>query len=95
MAAMWHYGSIDESRSLPDSPLSVGQTASQPPQQHIQPMELSPLTEERFMDLFMMFSCATGVRLNEQDFIIEGQQVNPWALHSAVFAQNGFDSVSR
>ena len=93
MAAIWHYGSVDESRSPPDGPLSVAQTASQPPQQHIQPVELPSLTEERFMDLFMMFSYATGVRLNEQDFNIEGRQVNPWALHRAVFARNGFDSV--
>jgi hypothetical protein len=62
-----------------------------------QPMEPiaspSPLTEERFMEHFTLFSHATGIRLNEQDFNIEGRQVNPWALHSAVFARNGFDSV--
>lgn len=52
-----------------------------------------PLTEERFMDLFMLFSHTTGVRLSEQDFNIEGRQVNPWALHRTVFARNGFDSV--
>ena len=52
-----------------------------------------PLTEERFMDLFVLFSHATGVRLIEQDFNIEGQQVNPWTLHRAVFVRNGFDSV--
>ena len=52
-----------------------------------------PLTEERFMDLFMESSHVTGVRLSEQDFNIEGRQVNPWALHRAVFARNGFDSV--
>jgi hypothetical protein len=56
-------------------------------------MQLSPLTEEKFMDLFMLFSHATGLRLNEQDFNIEGHQVNPWDLHRMVFARNGFDSV--
>ena len=52
-----------------------------------------PLTEEKFMELFMLFSHATGIRLNEHDFNIEGRQVNPWGLHRAVFARNGFDSV--
>ena len=51
------------------------------------------LTEEKFMEFFMLFSHATGVRLNELDFNIEGRQVNPWSLHRAVFARNGFDSV--
>lgn len=46
------------------------------------------------MDAFMVFSNATSVRLNEQDFFIEGLQVNPWELHRIVFARNGFDSVT-
>lgn len=62
-------------------------------QQSIGSMQLPPLTEEKFMDLFMLFSYATGLRLNEQDFNIEGHQVNPWELHRMVFTRNGFDSV--
>jgi hypothetical protein len=72
-------------------------TLPPPHQQQQQPMGSiglsSPLAEEKFMELFMLFSHATGIRLNEQDFNIEGQQVNPWSLHKAVFARNGFDSV--
>ena len=45
------------------------------------------------MEHFMQFSKATGITLNEQDFMIDGRQVNPWALHRIVFARNGFDSV--
>lgn len=45
------------------------------------------------MDDFILFSNATGVRLSEQDFLIEGRPVNPWVLHSIVSAKNGFDSV--
>ena len=52
-----------------------------------------PLTEEKFMDLFMLFSHATGLRLKEQDFKIEGYQVNPFDLHRTVFARNGYDLV--
>ena len=67
------------------------------PQPHtIQPtirMPPGPLTEEQFMDAFMMFSNATGIRLNERDFFIEGRQVNPWELYRTVFLRNGFDSV--
>ena len=42
---------------------------------------------------FILFSNATGVRLSEQDFLIEGHPVNPWVLHTIVSARNGFDSV--
>ncbi|KAH9999232.1 hypothetical protein BJV74DRAFT_177389 [Russula compacta] len=63
-------------------------------QQHIQPMQFPLLTEEHFMEHFMQFSEATGITLNEQDFMIDGRQVNPWALHRVVSARNGFDSVT-
>lgn len=46
------------------------------------------------MDAFMLFSNLTGIRLNEQDFFIEGHQVNPWELYRTVSLRNGFDSVS-
>jgi hypothetical protein len=46
------------------------------------------------MDAFMLFSNATGVRLSEQAFLIEGRQVNPWELHRTVVGRNGFDSVT-
>jgi hypothetical protein len=63
------------------------------PQQHVEPRQLPPLTEERFMDLFIQFSRTTGIKLSEQDFVIEGRPVDPWVLHRAVFVRNGFDSV--
>jgi len=46
------------------------------------------------MDAFMLFSNLTGIRLNEQDFFIEGHQVNPWELYRTVSLRNGFDSVT-
>ena len=45
------------------------------------------------MDAFMLFSNLTGIRLNEQDFFIDGHQVNPWELYRTVSLRNGFDSV--
>jgi len=45
------------------------------------------------MDAFMLFSSLTGIKLNEQDFFIEGYQVNPWELYRTVSFRNGFDSV--
>jgi hypothetical protein len=45
------------------------------------------------MDAFMLFSNLTDIRLNEQDFFIEGHQVNPWELYRTVSLRNGFDSV--
>ena len=64
------------------------------PQPHgIQPTTMRPLTEKQFMDAFRLFSNLTGIRLNEQDFFIEGHQVNPWELYRTVSLRNGFDSV--
>lgn len=78
-------------RRPPPLPPQMPQQQQQP--QAIGSMQLSPLTEEKFMDMFMLFSHATGLRLNEQDFNIDGHQVNPWDLHRMVFSRNGFDSV--
>ncbi|KAI0297271.1 hypothetical protein B0F90DRAFT_1740642 [Multifurca ochricompacta] len=64
------------------------------PQQLIQLSKLSPLPEDRFKHLFAQFANVTGIRLSERDFIIENRQVSPWALHRAVLARNGFDSVT-
>ena len=41
----------------------------------------------------MRVSAAMGFRLTERDLVIEGQPVNLWALHKAVFTRNGFESV--
>jgi hypothetical protein len=54
---------------------------------------LPALPEGRFNALFVQFSNTTGLRLNARDFVIDGQPINPWALHRAVFVRNGFDSV--
>jgi hypothetical protein len=64
-----------------------------PPQQTIQCSRLPTLPEDRFKVLFAQFANTTGLRLNDRDFIIDNRAVNPWALHRAVFARNGFDSV--
>ena len=50
-------------------------------------------SSDRFMDTFMLFSNLTGIGLNEQDFFIDGYQVNPWELYGTISSRNGFDSV--
>jgi hypothetical protein len=41
-------------------------------------------SSDRFMDTFMLFSNLTGIGLNEQDFFVDGYQVNPWELYRTV-----------
>jgi hypothetical protein len=74
-------------------PQQSTQIAQPPSQQPIQPHKIPPLPEDRFKGVFMQFTAATGLRLTERDLVIEGRQVNLWALHRAVFMRNGFDSV--
>ena len=62
-------------------------------QQHNQPHEFSPSSEERFKNVLMYFTAYTGIRLCERDFVIEGKPVSLLALHKAVFLRNGFESV--
>jgi len=69
------------------------QAPHHPSEQTIQCSKLPPLPEDRFKVLFAQFANTTGVRLNNRDFVVDGRPVNPWALHRAVFARNGFDSV--
>ncbi|KAH9178399.1 hypothetical protein EDB89DRAFT_1843929 [Lactarius sanguifluus] len=70
------------------------QAPHQPPQRTFQCSKLPPLPEDRFKALFAQYANTTGLRLNEQDFFVDGRPVSPWALHRAVFARNGFDSVN-
>lgn len=64
-----------------------------PSQQPILSHKLPPLQEERFKAVFTQFCAATGTRLTERDLLVEGRQINLWALHKAVYLRNGFDSV--
>jgi hypothetical protein len=64
-----------------------------PQQQTIQYSRLPTLPEDRFKVLLAQFANTTGLRLNDRGFVIDNRAVNPWALHRAVFARNGFDSV--
>ncbi|KAH9068206.1 hypothetical protein EDB83DRAFT_2377543, partial [Lactarius deliciosus] len=63
-------------------------------QRTIQTSKLPPLSEDRFKVLFTQFANTTGLRLNDRDFVFDGRPVNLWALHRAVFARNGFESVT-
>ncbi|KAI9512951.1 hypothetical protein F5148DRAFT_560177 [Russula earlei] len=65
-----------------------------PSQLPIQPNKIPPLTEDRFKAVFLQYRATTGIRLSERDLMIEGRQINIWALHKAVFLRNGFDSVT-
>src|ERR1700761_6948368 len=61
-----------------------------PPQLAVQCSRLPALPEDRFKALFVQFANTTGLRLNDQDFVIDGQPISPWDLHRVVFARNGF-----
>jgi hypothetical protein len=75
------------------APQPSAQIAQAPSQQPIQPHKIPPLPEDRFKGVFVRFTAATGLRLTDRDLVIEGQPVNLWALHRAVFLRNGFESV--
>ncbi len=79
---------------IPGAPPQPPPQAPHAPQQPtIQCSKLPPLSEDRFKALFSQFANTTGIRLNDRDRVIDGRPINPWALHRAVFARNGFDSV--
>lgn len=80
---------------IPGAPPQPPPQAPHPPQQQsIQCSKLPALPEDRFKVLFAQFASTTGIKLNERDFVIDGRPINPWALHRAVFARNGFDTVT-
>ena len=65
-----------------------------PPSQQPIPLNKLPcLPEDRFKSNFVQFTRSKGIRLNERDLVIDGQPINLWALHKAVFSRNGFESV--
>jgi hypothetical protein len=69
------------------------QRSTPTPLQNSVPRKIPPLPEDRFKNVFMQFTAATGIRISERDLIVEGRQINLWALHRTVFMQSGFDSV--
>jgi hypothetical protein len=75
------------------TPQQSPQIAHPPSQQPILPHKIPPLPEERFKNVFLQYTAATGLRVSERDLVIEGRQITLWALHKAVFSRNGFDSV--
>ncbi len=84
-------GALAQIPRAPPHPLP--QAPHPPPQQTIQCSQLPPLPEAGFKALFAHFANTTGLRINDWDFVIDGRPISPWALHRAVFARNGFDSV--
>jgi hypothetical protein len=62
-------------------------------QQPIQLNKLPCLQEDRFKSNFVQFTRSKGIRLNKRDLVIDGQAINLWALHKAVFSRDGFESV--
>ena len=65
-----------------------------PSQQPVQPSNLTAMSEERFKRDFLQFTRLKGIRLRERDLVIDGRRINLWALHRAVRAGKGFESVS-
>ncbi|KAH9958569.1 hypothetical protein BC827DRAFT_554734 [Russula dissimulans] len=42
----------------------------------------------------MQFTAATRIRLTDRDLMLEGRQINLWALHRMVFLRNGYEAVT-
>lgn len=63
---------------------------SQPPAQR---NKIPCLPEDRFINNFAQFVRNKGIRISERDLVIDDRRINLWALHTAVFSRNGFDSV--
>jgi hypothetical protein len=64
-----------------------------PSQQPIRPNNLTAMSEDRFKSDFLQFTRLKGIRLNERDLVIDGRRIDLWALHRAVRAGNGSESV--
>jgi hypothetical protein len=64
-----------------------------PSQQAIQPNKLPRMSEDQFKSSFLQFTVSKDIRISERDLVIDGRQINLWALHRAVRARNGFESV--
>ena len=64
-----------------------------PSQQALQSNTLTPMSEDRFERSFLQFTGSRGIRISENDLVIDGQRINLWALHGAVRAGNSFESV--
>ncbi|KAI0292189.1 hypothetical protein BC826DRAFT_955249 [Russula brevipes] len=75
----------------PQQSPQITHTSSQP---LVQPHKIPPLPEERFKNIFMQFTAATGIRFSERDLVLDGRPISLWALHRTVFMRNGFDSVT-
>ena len=89
-------GAFLAQRRLSSRPVQVyyaPRPPSQASQQTIPCSRFPALPEYRFKSLFAQFASATGLRLNDRDFIIDNRVVDPWALHRAIFLRNGFESV--
>ena len=50
-------------------------------------------SEEQMKAQFAQFSNTADLRQSYPGLVIDSRPVNPWALHRAVFARNGFESV--
>ena len=64
-----------------------------PSQQALRSNTPTPMSEDRFERSFLQFTGSRGIRISENDLVIDGQRINLWALHGAVRAGNGFESV--
>ena len=66
-----------------------------PSQQTFQPNKLPPLPEDQFKSSFLQFTGSRGIKISESNLVIDGLRIDLWALHKAVRAGNGFESVRR
>ena len=64
-----------------------------PPTQPLIPLnKIPPLPEGRFENVFCNLT-TTRIWLTERDLLVEGRQINLWALHESVFLRNGYETV--
>jgi hypothetical protein len=64
-----------------------------PLEQALQFNTLPPMSEDHFKSSFLQFTGSRGIRISERDLVIDSRPIDPWALHRAVHAGNGFESV--
>jgi hypothetical protein len=77
-----------ESRESVARPVHLSVPLSQQP---IQPSTVFAMAPDRFQNEFSQF--IKSMQFSERDLVIDGRQINLWALHRAVLSQHGFESV--
>jgi hypothetical protein len=65
---------------------------SVPPSQQLN-NKLPVMSEDQFKSAFKLVNRLESTGISERDLVIDGQPINLWAFHRAVFSRNGLESV--